>query len=37
MTSRNRTAEVAVGGNSLIVDEFHQAMPDQYKAAMIDA
>lgn len=37
MTSRNRTAVVAVCGNSLIVDEFHQAIPDQYEAAMIDA
>mgnify|MGYP001236922554 CR=1 FL=1 len=37
MTSRNRTAVVAAGGNSLIVDEFHQAIPDQYEAAMIDA
>ena len=37
MTSRNRTVEVAVGGNSLIVDEFYQAMPDQYESAMIDA
>ena len=34
MTSRNRTAVVAVGGNALIVDEFHQAIPDQYEAAV---
>ena len=27
------TAIVAVGGNSLIVDEKHQSIPDQYKAA----
>ena len=38
MTSRNRTEVIAVGSNFLIVDEFHQAIPDQYnKAAMIDA
>ena len=37
MKSRNRTAVIAVGSNSLIVDEFHQTIPDQYKAAMIDA
>ena len=34
MTSRNRTAVVAVGGNALIVDEFHQTIPDQYEAAV---
>jgi len=28
------TAVVAIGGNSLIVDEFHQAIPDQYEAAV---
>ena len=34
MTQSNKTAVVAVGGNSLIVDEFHQAIPDQYEAAV---
>ncbi len=34
MTQRQRTAVVAVGGNSLITDEFHQAIPDQYEAAV---
>ncbi|MDA1099208.1 MAG: carbamate kinase [Proteobacteria bacterium] len=34
MTQGNRTAVVAVGGNSLITDEFHQAIPDQYEAAV---
>jgi carbamate kinase len=28
-----RTVVVAVGGNSLITDEKHQSVPDQYKAA----
>ena len=37
MARRNRTAVIAVGSNFLIVDEFYQAMPDQYKTAMIDA
>lgn len=34
MTDESRTAVIAVGGNSLIVDEFHQAIPDQYEAAV---
>ncbi len=34
MTSGKKTAVVAVGGNSLIVDENHQAIPDQYEAAV---
>ncbi len=34
MTKDTRTAVIAVGGNSLIVDEFHQAIPDQYEAAV---
>ena len=33
MTNANRTAIVAVGGNSLIVDEQHQSIPDQFNAA----
>src|SRR5882672_8884673 len=33
MTSANRIAIVAVGGNSLIVDEQHQSIPDQFNAA----
>ena len=33
MTKRNHTAVVAVGGNSLILDEQHQSIPDQVKAA----
>ncbi len=33
MTNANRTAIVAVGGNSLIVDEQHQSILDQFKAA----
>lgn len=33
MTSGNRTAIVAVGGNALIVDAQHQSIPDQFKAA----
>src|SRR5258705_7057423 len=33
MNNRDRTAIVAVGGNSLIVDDKHQSIPDQYKAA----
>ena len=34
MTYGNRLAVIAVGGNSLIVDEFHQSIPDQYEAAV---
>jgi carbamate kinase len=33
MRERGKTAIVAVGGNSLIVDERHQSISDQYKAA----
>jgi carbamate kinase len=33
LTNANRTAIVAVGGNSLIVDEQHQSISDQFKAA----
>src|SRR3979409_424895 len=33
MNSEFKTAIVAVGGNSLIIDEEHQSIPDQYKAA----
>ncbi len=33
MTNGGRTAIVAVGGNSLIVDGQHQSIPDQYRAA----
>jgi carbamate kinase len=34
MAKESLTAVIAVGGNSLIVDEFHQAIPDQYEAAV---
>jgi len=33
MAKRKQTAVVAVGGNSLIVDDQHQSIPDQVKAA----
>ena len=33
MSKRKHTAVVAVGGNSLIVDDQHQSIPDQVKAA----
>lgn len=33
MSKGDRTAVVAVGGNSLIIDAEHQSIPDQYKAA----
>jgi carbamate kinase len=33
MAKREHTAVVAVGGNSLIVDDQHQSIPDQVKAA----
>jgi carbamate kinase len=29
-----KTAVIAVGGNSLIIDEAHQTVPDQYRAAV---
>jgi len=35
MTSRAKTAVIAVGGNDLIIDEFHQGIPDQYEAAVV--
>ncbi len=35
MTKRKQTAVVAVGGNSLIVDEQHQSIPDQVRAATL--
>jgi len=34
MNKVQKTAVVAVGGNSLITDELHQAIPDQYEAAV---
>ena len=33
MAQARRTAIVAVGGNSLILDERHQSIPDQFEAA----
>jgi carbamate kinase len=33
MTLVGNTAIVAVGGNSMIIDDQHQSIPDQYKAA----
>jgi carbamate kinase len=35
MTVRQKTAIVAAGGNSLIIDEQHKSIPDQYEAAAI--
>lgn len=35
MTPRRKTAIVAAGGNSLIIDEQHKSIPDQYAAAAI--
>jgi carbamate kinase len=37
MPSRRPTAVVAVGGNSLIIDEAHRSIPDQAEAAAISA
>ena len=37
MTTGKRTAVVAVGGNSLILDPAHQSIPDQYRAAATTA
>jgi carbamate kinase len=37
MAARERTAVVAVGGNSLITDPAHQSIPDQYRAAATTA
>ena len=31
--TKRKVAVVAVGGNSLVVDNEHQTIPDQYKAA----
>jgi carbamate kinase len=35
MAKRKQTAVVAVGGNSLIMDDQHQSIPDQVKAATL--
>src|SRR5690349_13671446 len=35
MAYRPKTAIVAVGGNSLIIDEEHQSIPDQFQAAAL--
>lgn len=35
MPPRQKTAVVAAGGNSLIIDEDHKSIPDQYAAAAI--
>ena len=35
MTARRKTAIIAAGGNSLIIDEQHKSIPDQYEAAAI--
>src|SRR5215470_18476034 len=37
MTQRGKTAIVAVGGNALIIDDQHQSIPDQYKAAAVSS
>ena len=37
MTTNQRMAVVAVGGNSLISDKAHQLIPDQYSAAALTA
>ena len=37
MAPAERTAVVAVGGNSLILDPAHQSIPDQYRAAATTA
>jgi carbamate kinase len=37
MTKRGKTAIVAVGGNALIIDDQHQSIPDQSKAAAISS
>ena len=37
MAGGERTAVVAVGGNSLILDPAHQSIPDQYRAAATTA
>ena len=35
MARRPKTAIIAAGGNSLIIDEKHKSIPDQYKSASI--
>jgi len=37
MSARGKTAIVAVGGNALIIDDQHQSIPDQYKAAAVSS
>ena len=37
MTTNQRMAVVAVGGNSLITDKAHQLIPDQYRSAAMTA
>jgi carbamate kinase len=37
MTAERRTAVVAVGGNSLIIDAAHESIPDQARAAALTA
>src|SRR5262245_155193 len=37
MSGRGKTAIVAVGGNALIVDDQHQSIPDQAKAAAVSS
>jgi carbamate kinase len=37
MGLQGTTAIVAVGGNSMIIDDQHQSIPDQYKAAAISS
>jgi len=37
MSARGKTAIVAVGGNALIIDDQHQSIPDQYKAAAMSS
>jgi carbamate kinase len=37
MALQRKTAIVAVGGNSMIIDDRHQSIPDQYKAAAISS
>src|SRR4029079_19370698 len=37
MSTRGKTAIVAVGGNALIIDDQHQSIPDQYKAAAVSS
>ncbi len=37
MGKEAKTAIIAVGGNSLIIDDQHQSIPDQYKAAAVSS